>query len=425
LSQPTLAVVVVSYNSALWLEKCLVTLQKNIRAYPQKVAWGLVENGDSSKSAALARRFKEQGLEWLPAPHNLGYAGAANYGWSKLAGEVCIVLNPDMSFPADWLLQFVAPFERDKQIGVVGCKLLYEDGRVQHAGGLVKYGAALVENFGQGEPDDGRWDEGYEAEFVTGAALAARREVIEQPGGFDAAFFPGYFEDVDLCYRARQAGWRIWYEGQAAAYHYEGGSFGRSEAYYRAFHRNRLRFVLKHYVTSPLFGEFLRAERARLMTTTEKADRLASGAVYRAARRYFASGITGPGGSMSASYNPQWEEADPAAARLIEHVAEVKTGWLVEEKPFRSHLPFVASLRERFNSLSTKWYVKPILAQQVEYNAAVSRTLEDLGNMVTGTLVADDLAAATLASRLTTLEERLSRIEDLLEKLTRPEVKES
>jgi hypothetical protein len=120
-------------------------------------------------------------------------------------------------------------------------------------------------------------------------------------------------------------------------------------------------------------------------------------------------------GSSSNHYEPQ---DDPIVSRLTERVAEVKDRWLVEEKPFRSRLPFVAALRERINSLSTKWYVKPILAQQVEYNAAVSRAIEDLGNLVTGKVVADDLEAAALTSRLTALEERLARIESLLEKLT-------
>ncbi|NWJ96493.1 MAG: glycosyltransferase family 2 protein [Chloroflexi bacterium] len=406
---PSLAIVIVSYNSAKWLERCLTTLLENIHHYPQKVEWGVVENGAQAETMQLAQRFVKEGLKWLPTPQNLGYGGAANYGWENLAGEVCIVFNPDMSFPAGWLLKFVAPFARDVQIGVVGCKLLYEDGLVQHAGGIVKYGAALIETFGQGEPDDGRWDEGSEVEFVTGAALAVRREIVAQLEGFDAEFFPGYFEDVDLCYRVNQAGWRVWYEGAATAYHYEGRSFGRSTAYYQAFHRNRLRFILKHYSAQRVFGEFLPAERARLRNTTEQTDRLAGSAVYQSQK------ITNLGETMSAN-NPQRE--DQTIARLTKRIAEVKQRWLIEEKPFHSQLPFVATIRERINSLSTKWYVKPILAQQIEYNAAVSRTLEDLGNLVTGKVIADDLETAALASRLTALEERLTRIENLLEVLT-------
>lgn len=423
MSLPTLAIVVVSYNSGEWLEKCLGSLLENIRDYPAKIEVGLVENGEAAKTFPIVQTFIEQGLlKWLPASQNLGYGGGANFGWQNLKGEICIVLNPDMSFPAGWLSKFVVPFEHDREIGIVGCKLLYANGKVQNAGGIVKYGAALIETFGQGEADDGRWDESGEAEFVTGAALAIRRELIEKLGGFDASFFPGYFEDVDLCYRARQAGYKVWYEGSASAYHYEGQSFGRSLDYYRAFHRNRLRFVLKHYSARRVFEEFLPAERTRLTATTTANDRLAGRAVYRATRRYFLNRAATPGGVfMTADYDLRREETDPTLSELNHHLGEVKARWLVEEKPFRSGLPFVAALRERFNSISTKWYVKPILAQQVEYNAAVSRAIEDLGNIVSGKLIADDLEATALASRLTALEARLERIETLLEKLVAKE----
>jgi hypothetical protein len=364
-------------------------------------------------------------LKWLPATENLGYGGGANYGWSKFSGEICIVLNPDMSFPVGWLEKFIAPFTKDAKIGVVGCKLLYENGTMQHAGGIVKHGAALIETFGQGEPDDGRWDESGEAEFVTGAALAVRREIVDQLGGFDPEFFPGYFEDVDLCYRARQQGWRIWYEGGATAYHYEGRAFGRSAAYFEAFHRNRLRFILKHYPARRVFEEFLPAERARLMATTEPADRIAAFSVYQSARQSFTQSnpvTINPGGSMTTLPTPNPQPQTPAEiSRQTERMAVVQQRWLVEEKPFSSRLPFVAAIRERINSLSTKWYVKPILAQQVEYNAAVSRALEDLGTVVTGKVIADDLESAALASRLANLEERLDRIEGLLQKLIEKE----
>lgn len=409
MSFPTLAIAVVSYNSAKWLDKCLSTLLDNVQNYPAKVEIGLIENGEPAQSAKLAKSFEWQNLKFFAAPQNLGYGGAANYGWENLVGEICLVLNPDMSFPANWLLRLIEPFRHDPQIGVIGCKLLYEDKRIQHAGGIVKYGAALVETFGQGQIDDGRFDESYEAEFVTGAALAVRREIVEKLGGFDSSFFPGYFEDVDLCYRVRQLGYKIWYEGTATAFHYEGAAFGRGKSYYRAFHRNRLRFALKHFSTRQLLEEFLPAERARLMNTTEKADRLAALAVFQATRAWF---LQGEEKDMSLL-----DETDSAQERLIEHIAEVKQNWLVEEKPFRSRLPFVAIFRERINSLSTKWYVKPILAQQVEYNAAVSRAIEDLGNIVAGKIAADDLEASTLASRLILVEERLIRIEILLEKL--------
>lgn len=446
----SVAIVVVSYGSYQFLPTCLRTLFENTATYPQARVV-LVENKQDEQARKetqqVAQPFLARGLQLLLARENLGYGGGANLGWQQLGGEadVYIVLNPDMEFPADWLRQFIAPFEQDAAIGIVGCKLRNADGTIQHAGGLLRHGLALGLHFGYGEPDDGRWNESCEVEFVTGAALGLRRQAYEELGGFDPAYFPGYYEDVDLCWRARAAGYKVWYEAGAIAYHYEGGTFGREARYYLPLHRNRLRFVLKYFSTSALLSEFLPSERARLQGTLADLDRRASAAVYRAAARSFEAALekTRQGEPMAginkeksrqakqkgakafedvfSSYDTGLESLDTQeaalAARLSGHMREVKERWLVEEKPFRSKLPLVATLRERFNSISTRWYVKPILAQQVEFNGAVSRSIEDLGKLTLGNVAAEQLQTATLSARLLALESRLERIEALLEKL--------
>ncbi len=438
----SVSLVVVSYGSAAFLPECLSSLMAEVANY--RVAQvALVENKPDQatrrETERVAAPFIAQGLRYLPAPINLGYGGAANWGWEQLAqADLYLVLNPDMSFPAGWLARFVAPFERDERVGVVGCKLLNRNGTLQHAGGLLRYGLALAEHFGYGEPNDGRWDESCEVEFVTGAALGLRGTVLQALGGFDPAYFPGYYEDVDLCWRARAAGWRVWYEAEAVASHYEGATFGRELGYYRALHRNRLRFVLQNFDSRTLLQEFVPAERARLQGTLAELDRAASGAVYRAAARSFSLNFStlpnqekkvilktySSANDLFSHYDPAFETefSDPQEAALVErlttHAAEVKQGWLVEEKPFRSRLPFVAAWRERFNSISTRWYVKPILAQQVDFNAAVARSIEDLSKLALGSSTANQMQTATLSARMLALETRLERIEALLEKLT-------
>lgn len=434
LTTPVLAIVVISYNSTSYLPVCLESLLSEVAAYPANVTTvkvAVVENGSDHSSRAVVQKLAQtrSNLQWLQAPANLGYAGGANFGWQRLGqANIYIVLNPDMRFCRGWLSKLVAPFERGPQIGVVGCKLLDENNHIQHAGGLVQHGTALGQHFGAGEADDGRWDEGTEVEFVTGAALAIRGELLNRLGGFDARFFPGYYEDVDLCRRVRQAGYKIWYEPQAVAYHYEGGTFGRSSGYYRALHRNRLRFVLKNLPARQLFFEFVPAERTRLKGMLASADRRAGEAVYRVAClsqvEQFSTSKSGAAKDGAAvlkdelgNYSSGQELENLQVEQLEKQLTEVKTSWKVEEKPFRSGLPLVATLREKFNSISTKWYVRPILQQQVDYNGAVARSLETLGQLVAGRDTSRDIQYVALASRLTTLEERLERIENLLEKI--------
>ncbi len=406
---PTLAIVIVSYDSAAYLPECLATLLSNVAEYPAPVQLALVENGNSAaqtKTLAAISSFQAQGLQYIVAPTNLGYGGGTNFGWEKLEAEIFIVLNPDMSFPEGWLQKFIQPFAERPQIGIVGCKLLTREGKIQHAGGLVKYKALLGEHFGAGEADDGRWDESAEVEFVTGAALAIRRELKEKLGGFDSAYFPGYYEDVDLCWRARQLGYKVWYEAGAVAYHYEGGTFGRSAGYYEAYHRNRLRFAQKSLSARQFFSEFLADERQRLTLTPPGPDLSASRKVYR---------------QMSKNGANMPEDENPVTERLPDRMTEVKKSWLVEEKPFRSRLPFVATLRERFNNISTRWYVKPILQQQVDYNAAVARAVEDLGQLALANEASHNLEIAALTERFVSLEERLDRIETLLGRIVEKE----
>lgn len=440
----SVGIVVVSYGSADFLVGCFSSLLASVAAYgPDRVRIALVENHQDPAQVERSRRavepFLGQGVQFWPSPSNLGYGGGANYGWSRLDGEVKIVLNPDMRFPVAWLTAFVRPFEQNQEIGIVGCKLLDSEGRIQHAGGLVRRDLVLAEHFGTGEPDDGRWDASCPVEFVTGAALGIRQPLFEQTGGFDPAFFPGYFEDVDLCRRVRSLGYEVWYEGQAVAVHFEGGAFGRGLNYYQTLHRNRLRYVFKHLSTRQLLTQTLPAETRRQHRTMDDRDRQATATVYRTAARSYFGVLSGGAPALSQEkekkvvlkkkeppappdvYDTSLEDAFAGSAavsrQIMERVSEVKSGWLVEEKPFRSRLPLVASLRERFNSISTRWYVKPILAQQVEYNAAVARAIEDLGKQVAASVPSHDLEVAVLSERMLALESRLERIENLLEKL--------
>ncbi len=440
----SVSIVVVSYGSAVFLAECLGSLLDNCAAYgPAKVA--LVENHQDraqvEKTRQAAAPFFKKGLQFWAAPANLGYGAGANWGWSRLGGSaVNIVLNPDMSFPAGWLSAFIRPFDQDPNVGIVGCKLLTAEGNIQHAGGLIRRDLALAEHFGAGEPDDGRWDASCPVEFVTGAALGIRAELADRLGGFDPAFSPGYYEDVDLCRRACELDFSVWYEAQAVAYHYEGGTFGRGLNYYLPLHRNRLRYIFKHFSTHQLLTEVLPAEKRRQQNTMDDLDRQASLIIYRAAARSyirpFSRDLSSPFQEKQTAlkkinhsvqvdlYDLSLEDSSAESAALsrqiMERVQAVKQSWLVEEKPFRSRVPFVASLREWFNSISTRWYIKPILAQQVDYNAAVARAIEDLGKLAAGSQAVQDLQVATLSERMLFLENRLERIETLLEKLAGP-----
>ena len=162
--------------------------------------------------------------------------------------DVAVVLNTDITVPPDWLTHLVAPMMADPAIGIAGCKLYYPGGRtIQHAGGYITAPQAWPGHYGLNDEDQGQHDALRDVDYVIGAALAVKRAALEQIGLFDEGYFL-YYEDVDLCQRARRAGYRVVYIPDAWLTHLESATTVKgSPAYLEQFSCGRWRFILKHY----------------------------------------------------------------------------------------------------------------------------------------------------------------------------------
>jgi GT2 family glycosyltransferase len=103
-------------------------------------------------------------------------------------------------------------------------------------------------HYGVGQLDTGQFDEMKDVAYVTGAALAVRRDVFLRAGKLDPGYYPAYFEETDLCLRVRRLGYRVAYVPGAKVVHHESVTTGRfTERYYYLYHRNRIRFMFKNY----------------------------------------------------------------------------------------------------------------------------------------------------------------------------------
>lgn len=162
---------------------------------------------------------------------NLGFAGNCNAGAARAIGDVLLFVNQDVyaafGWSEGWDAALLAGFNRDPKIGIVAPRLLFPNGAVQSAGGVFDVACQPVHRFLN-------WSNVHhpliatasEVDWATGAALAIRRECWEQVGGFDAAYGRGYFEDVDFCLKARELGWRVWYEPRSTLFHSVGSTGG-------------------------------------------------------------------------------------------------------------------------------------------------------------------------------------------------------
>ena len=250
------SVIVLSWNGMEYLEDCLDAVLA--QEYPDFEVI-VVDNGSSDGSADFVERLYPQ-VRLIRNERNLGFAAGNNVGLRAARGDALVLLNQDAVVEPGWLEVLVTALE-DPTIGMVGCKLLYPDGTIQHAGGRIVDSRGSSRHIGRGEPDTGQYDTMEEVDFVTGAALALSRDTLARVGPLDEGFAPAYYEDTDWSYRVREVGLRVVYCPTAVATHFESTSLEvGGYSHHVAFNYGRLRFLLKHSPMDWLWDQFAPAE---------------------------------------------------------------------------------------------------------------------------------------------------------------------
>jgi len=394
---PRVSIVLVTYQSAPYLTACCAALRALRYDPPPQIV--VVDNASQDNSVALVRQFLPEAL-LLPQETNLGFSGGVRCGVAASSGEILALLNPDTVVDPYWLAALVETLAGPR-CGIAGSKIVDLDGqRLRHAGGVLRWPDILAHHRGEGERDTGQYETAEAVEFVTGASLALRRALWERLDGLDPGFFPGYFEDVDLCWRARELGAECWYTPRSVLRHGEGASTGSfSGAFYYYHHLNRLRFACKHMDWQTLWNGFAPAESRRLRQASAL-DRAVASLVYRQSLPY---GLAAPDATTRATILGQGRilatvtatlqdrpAAWPAAARellgvptsaalaLDALIAEAEREAVLREHRFHSRFPLVAALRHLWNGIATRWYVLPLIHQQTRFNLAAQRSLAHL-----------------------------------------------
>lgn len=187
------------------------------------------------------------GVTAVSTPQNLGFVGACNLGASRARGEVLVFLNNDTEVHPGWLDRLVEVLDDDPSVGLVGSMLLGTDGRVQESGGII-WSDGTGWNFGRGDAaTDGAVRARRDVDYCSGAALAVRKVIFDELGGFDDRYAPAYYEDTDLSFGVRAAGYRVVVQPESVVTHLEGASNGADGmgGLKRFQEVNRLAFVRK------------------------------------------------------------------------------------------------------------------------------------------------------------------------------------
>ncbi|HEX4160461.1 MAG TPA: glycosyltransferase [Rhizomicrobium sp.] len=224
--KPTVSVIIPVHNKFEVTYYCLCSLLFAFNDTSFEVI--VVDDGSSDETTKILE-FVE-GIELLRREMAQGFVQACNDGVGCARGEFVTLLNNDTEVTARWLDELVAVFRHFDRVGLAGSKLVYPDGRLQEAGGVI-WGSGNPWNVGRhGNADDPRYNYLRKADYVSGAALMIPRELWRDIGGFSPEFAPAYFEDTDLAMKVHERGRFVVYVPSSTVYHFEGQSAGTSVA---------------------------------------------------------------------------------------------------------------------------------------------------------------------------------------------------
>ncbi len=214
------------FNRCELTEQCLTHLAAVTTGPTFEVI--VVDNGSTDATGTLLAKLGGD-VQILRNEENRGFAIACNQGARVARGRHLIFLNNDTIPLPGWLSPLVAEIDSDPRVGIVGSKLLFLDGSIQHAGVVFDRERPIPFHPFRGlAASDPAANKRRELNCVTGACMAVRADLFAAVGGFDEGFRNGY-EDVDFCIRVRQRGFKVVYQPASALYHLESQTPGRKE----------------------------------------------------------------------------------------------------------------------------------------------------------------------------------------------------
>jgi len=246
-----ISIIILSWNTKELLQQCLESLRPlTINHQSSIIEVVVVDNGSTDGSVEVVEK-EFPTVILVKNKKNLGFGAANNQGMKIAKGEYFLLLNSDTIVKNDAVGKMAEFLEKRPQVGVVGCKLLNPDGTPQpSAGPFPNLGVAAVMLFLEhwfGDLVRATFPKTKEVDWVMGAAMMVRREVVDKVGFMDEGIFM-YMDEVEWCYRIKRAGFKVMFYPGAEIVHLGGGSSktGRKSPILNIY-RGLLYFYKKHY----------------------------------------------------------------------------------------------------------------------------------------------------------------------------------
>lgn len=238
------SIVIPVFNKVDYTRKCIESVTQNTPDICYELVF--VDNASSDETPAYLKSLRGN-TKIITNENNVGFTQACNQGARIAEGEYVVFLNNDTEPQEGWLKSLIDLARSDEHIGIAGSKLVYPDGRLQEAGGIV-FSDGQGWNYGRlDDPDKPDYSYVREVDYVSGASMLVRRDLLEKLNYFDERYSPGYYEDTDLCFGARSLNYRVVFCPFSRVIHHEGVSSGTdlSEGMKKYQVTNRSKFVQK------------------------------------------------------------------------------------------------------------------------------------------------------------------------------------
>jgi len=258
-----IGLIILNYHNFLETNKCLTEL-KNINKSNFILDIVIVDNSVRAKSRQLLKQSNPN-ITIIENNKNLGFAEGNNVGIRLVlskGAEAVVLLNNDTIVDKNFLLPLIKTANNNAKIGILSPKIYFYPGKEFHysryhkkergkviwyAGGIIDWNNVLISHRGVDEVDKGQYEETQETDLATGCCMLIKKEIFNRVGLLDKKYFL-YWEDADLCQRAKNAGFKIIYEPKSFLWHKNasssGGAGGNTSVYYQT--RNRALFALKY-----------------------------------------------------------------------------------------------------------------------------------------------------------------------------------
>ena len=239
--RPRASVVIPAWRRAELLRRCLASLARHQSRHSFETV--VLLNGATPEVVALVEE-EVAGAKVVRSRVNLGFGGGCNRAVRKSSGEYVVLLNDDTEVEDGWLDALVDTADAHPEAGAVGSRIVSYDGLLLEAGGLV-WREGISSHVGRGLPESTpRHRFLRRADYCSASSLLVRRSTWDAVGGFDPQYFPGYYEDVDLCLSIGRLGQHILFEPRSCVRHHESGSLEWDSPY-------------KHFVASRSQAKFI------------------------------------------------------------------------------------------------------------------------------------------------------------------------